>query len=112
MCPTEWPCCARGVHRRCADQGCQPAVPHRYDGGPQRHPEYQPSRPRECYPRLEIKGLTVYDELGVKRLDNVTFTVNAGEVLGIAGIAGSGQRELLESIAGLYPIKLRLRPFP
>ena len=47
----------------------------------------------------------VYDELGVKRLDNVTFTINAGEVLGIAGIAGSGQRELLESIAGLYPIK-------
>ena len=42
--------------------------------------------------------------MGVKRLDDVTFTVNAGEVLGIAGIAGSGQRELLESIAGLYPV--------
>lgn len=45
-------------------------------------------------PRLDIKGLTVFDEMGVKRLDDVTFTVNAGEVLGIAGIAGSGQREL------------------
>ena len=54
--------------------------------------------------RLEITGLTAYDELGVKRLDNVSFTVNAGEVLGVAGVAGSGQRELLESIAGLYPI--------
>ena len=61
--------------------------------------------PVNVTPRLEVKDLTVYDELGVKRLDNVTFTVNAGEVLGIAGIAGSGQRELLESIAGLYPIK-------
>ena len=51
-----------------------------------------------------MDGLTVFDELGVKRLDNVSFTVNAGEVLGVAGVAGSGQRELLESIAGLYPI--------
>ena len=61
--------------------------------------------PVNVTPRLEVKGLTVFDELGVKRLDNVSFTMNAGEVLGIAGIAGSGQRELLESIAGLYPIK-------
>ncbi len=60
--------------------------------------------PVNVKPRLDIKGLTVFDEMGVKRLDNVTFTVNAGEVLGIAGIAGSGQRELLESIAGLYPV--------
>ena len=60
--------------------------------------------PVNVTPRLVIDNLTVYDELGVKRLDNVSFTVNAGEVLGIAGIAGSGQRELLESIAGLYPI--------
>ena len=55
-------------------------------------------------PRVVVDGLTVYDELGVKRLSDVSFTINAGEVLGIAGIAGSGQRELLESIAGLYPI--------
>ena len=61
--------------------------------------------PVNVTPRLEVKDLTVFDELGVKRLDNVSFTMNAGEVLGIAGIAGSGQRELLESIAGLYPIK-------
>ena len=60
--------------------------------------------PVNVKPRLVIENLTAYDELGVKRLDDVTFTVNAGEVLGIAGVAGSGQKELLESIAGLYPV--------
>ena len=60
--------------------------------------------PVNVEPRLVIEGLTAYDELGVKRLDDVSFTINSGEVLGIAGIAGSGQRELLESIAGLYPV--------
>ena len=61
--------------------------------------------PVNVTPRLKLDGLTVFDELGVKRLDNVSFTINAGEVLGVAGVAGSGQRELLESIAGLYPIQ-------
>ena len=60
--------------------------------------------PVDPKPRLEVKGLTVYDELGVKRLDDINFTAYSGEILGIAGIAGSGQRELLESISGLYPI--------
>ena len=60
--------------------------------------------PINMTPRVVVDGLTVYDELGVKRLSDVSFTINAGEVLGIAGVAGSGQRELLESIAGLYPI--------
>ena len=60
--------------------------------------------PVNVTPRVVVDGLTVYDELGVKRLSDVSFTINAGEVLGIAGVAGSGQRELLEYIAGLYPI--------
>ena len=60
--------------------------------------------PKNVEPRLVIDGLTVFDELGVKRLDDVSFSINSGEILGIAGVAGSGQRELLESIAGLYPI--------
>ena len=60
--------------------------------------------PVDPKPRLEVKGLTVYDELGVKRLDNINFTAYSGEILGIAGVAGSGQRELLEAISGLYPI--------
>ena len=60
--------------------------------------------PVNVRPRLEVKGLTVIDELGVKRLSDVSFTANSGEILGIAGIAGSGQRELLEAISGLYPV--------
>lgn len=55
-------------------------------------------------PRLKVQNLTVLDEMGVKRLDNVSFTAMGGEILGIAGIAGSGQRELLEAIAGLQPV--------
>ncbi|MGN0822752.1 MAG: ATP-binding cassette domain-containing protein, partial [Candidatus Gallimonas sp.] len=41
---------------------------------------------------------------GVKVLDDVSFTARAGEILGVAGIAGSGQRELLEAIAGLQKL--------
>ena len=55
-------------------------------------------------PRLTLTGITCYDGEGVKRLDNVSFTALGGEILGIAGIAGSGQRELLEAIAGLHPV--------
>ena len=54
--------------------------------------------------KLEVKDLTVYDAEGVSRLDHVSFTAMGGEILGIAGVAGSGQKELLEAIAGLYPI--------
>ncbi len=52
-------------------------------------------------PRLVVKGLTVRDADGVERLSNVNFTAYGGEILGIAGISGSGQKELLEAIAGL-----------
>ena len=51
--------------------------------------------------RLKVSGLTCVDRTGATVLDNVSFTARSGEILGIAGIAGSGQRELLESIAGL-----------
>ena len=51
--------------------------------------------------RLEVKGVTCMDKEGVKNLDNASFTAYSGEILGVAGIAGSGQKELLESIAGL-----------
>lgn len=57
--------------------------------------------PVGCEERLVVKGLSLTDHDGVKRLDNVSFTACSGEILGIAGIAGSGQRELLETIAGL-----------
>ncbi len=54
--------------------------------------------------RLWVEGLSCINREGVKVLDNINFTVNSGEILGIAGIAGSGQRELLEAIAGLQKI--------
>ncbi len=62
-------------------------------------------RPRFETPvkRLEVKGLTVLDGEGVKKLDGVSFTAMGGEILGVAGIAGSGQKELLEAISGLCP---------
>ena len=61
--------------------------------------------PKDPTPRLTVENLTVYDALGVKRLDDVSFTAMGGEILGIAGIAGSGQKELLEAIAGLQPLR-------
>lgn len=61
-------------------------------------------QPVNPVPRLEVKGLTVLDGDGIKRLDGVSFVANGGEILGVAGIAGSGQRELLEAVAGLCPV--------
>ncbi len=55
--------------------------------------------------RLIIKGLTCVNRDLQKVLDNVSFTARSGEILGIAGISGSGQRELLEAIAGLQHIQ-------
>ena len=62
----------------------------------------EPVNPR---PRLEISDLTVRSEEGILKLDGVSFTANSGEILGIAGISGSGQKELLEAIAGLQPME-------
>ncbi len=60
------------------------------------------SEPKNPIDRLIVKNVTSVDETGRKVLDNISFTAKSGEILGIAGIAGSGQRELLESIAGLH----------
>jgi len=62
-------------------------------------------RPGDIKERLIVKDLTVLDPDGIKRLDNISFTAYGGELLGIAGISGSGQRELLESIAGLQVVE-------
>ena len=51
--------------------------------------------------RLSVSGLTIKNSDAYKVLDNVSFDAYGGEILGIAGIAGSGQKELLEAIAGL-----------
>ena len=55
----------------------------------------------ELSDRLKVSHLTVKDKDGVKRLDDVCFEAMGGEILGIAGVAGSGQKELLEAIAGI-----------
>ena len=57
--------------------------------------------PKNVCDRLVVKDLNMINADGVKVLDNINFTARAGEILGIAGIAGSGQKELLETIAGL-----------
>ncbi|MBQ3265190.1 MAG: ABC transporter ATP-binding protein [Ruminococcus sp.] len=51
--------------------------------------------------RLSVEHLTCLDKYGVTALDDVSFDAYGGEILGIAGISGSGQKQLLESIAGL-----------
>ncbi len=57
--------------------------------------------PVNSKPRIAVENLTVRGYDGVVKLDNVSFTLNSGEILGIAGISGCGQKELLEAIAGL-----------
>ena len=57
--------------------------------------------PVDPKPRIEVKDLTVRSPDGVLKLDHVSFTLRSGEILGIAGISGCGQKELLEAIAGL-----------
>lgn len=54
--------------------------------------------------RLVVKDVTCVDKEGVTTLDHASFTAYSGEILGVAGIAGSGQKELLEAIAGLQPM--------
>ena len=53
--------------------------------------------------RLDIQHLTVHSAEGITVLDDASFPVYGGEILGIAGISGNGQKELLEAIAGLQP---------
>ena len=63
------------------------------------------SEPKDPRPRLEVRHINARDRDGVSILSDISFTARSGEILGIAGIAGSGQRELLESIAGLQPLQ-------
>ncbi|MBP7240645.1 ABC transporter ATP-binding protein [Amaricoccus sp.] len=63
--------------------------------------EKGPARPGETL--LEVRNLSVTDAKGVARLKSVSFAVRAGEILGVAGVAGNGQSELLEVLAGYAP---------
>ncbi len=67
-------------------------------------------------PVLEIEKLSVTDSAGVERVKGIDLTVRAGEIVGIAGVAGNGQSELLEVLGGMRPgqgsIKLNGEPLP
>ena len=58
----------------------------------------EPVNPKK---RLEVRNLSVQNSYGISVLKNINFDVYSGEILGIAGVSGNGQKELLESIAGL-----------
>jgi len=68
-----------------------------------------PAKPGETI--LEVKDLRLKDEAGVERIKGISFAVKAGEILGIAGVAGNGQSELLEALGGFASAtgSLRLR---
>jgi len=59
--------------------------------------------PNPIHKALTVNGLTVRDGRGVDMVKDVSFDVRAGEIVGIAGVAGNGQSELLQAIAGMIP---------
>ncbi len=61
--------------------------------------------PKDPQRRLTVSGITVVDANGVKKLEDVSFEAYGGEILGIAGISGCGQKELLEAVAGLQKVE-------
>ncbi|MBW8321677.1 MAG: ABC transporter ATP-binding protein, partial [Rhizobium sp.] len=63
------------------------------------HVDKGDSKPGDVF--LSVRNLTVKDNRGVTMVDNVSFDVRSGEILGIAGVAGNGQSELLEAITGI-----------
>ncbi len=63
------------------------------------------SEPHDRHKRIEMRGITVRSPEGTKVLKEASFTSYSGEILGVAGISGNGQKELLEAIAGLQIIE-------
>ncbi len=60
--------------------------------------------PKLGEPVLEVKDLVVLDERNQIAVDGVSFEVHAGEILGIAGVQGNGQTELVKAVTGLRPV--------
>jgi len=64
--------------------------------------EKGPARPGETV--LEVEGLKVMDDRGNLAVRGVSFQIRAGEVLGVAGVQGNGQTELVQALTGLRPV--------
>ncbi|SHG70511.1 nucleoside ABC transporter ATP-binding protein [Marivita hallyeonensis] len=62
------------------------------------HIDKQPAQPKD--PVLEVENLRLIDDKGVERLKGISFHVRAGEILGIAGVAGNGQSDLMHVLGG------------
>jgi ABC-type uncharacterized transport system ATPase subunit len=62
----------------------------------------QPAAPGAA--AFDVSGLTVLDQHGNRAVDDISFSVRAGEILGIAGVDGNGQSELAQAILGLTPV--------
>lgn len=67
--------------------------------------EIERPRPEKTETILKVVDLTVMKPDGTKALDEISFEIKKGEILGVAGVAGSGQKELCETIAGLMQAK-------
>ena len=74
-------------------------VGHKVDLNIQRAPMYK------TRPLLEVRDVTIRNDEGAVAIDGINFYIRGGEILGVAGIAGCGQKELCEAIAGLRPIE-------
>jgi ABC-type uncharacterized transport system ATPase subunit len=61
--------------------------------------EKSPSKPTDTV--LQVEGLNVFDDRGLEKVKAVSFQVRAGEIVGIAGVDGNGQTELIDALAGL-----------
>jgi len=64
-----------------------------------------PQPPVSASPIIEVRNLVVAGHVKAREVDGVSFTIGAGEILGIAGVEGNGQTELIEALAGLRPIQ-------
>ena len=63
--------------------------------------EKEPGQPGE--PLLQVESLHAFDDRGIEKVRDVSFDVRAGEIVGIAGIDGNGQTELIDALSGLLP---------
>ena len=94
------------VHHHRGDGPDQRAGAYRVDGGPEGGPRTSSAlwwqRPGLCW---RFGSLTIDNDEGAVAIDKVSFYIRGGEILGVAGIAGCGQKELCEAIAGLRPVR-------